>query len=103
MFNLGSVSTPSQKTEENGKHIITSGFIAYYKSYIVEELGKEVPVCAELKEKYRATTAYLRKKTTRFKAGSRDYWIGGEAEDFLKTGGMTSVENFEMQKRKEEK
>ena len=75
-----------------------SGFIAYYKSYFQGERGIEVPVTTEVIDLYKRTVKFLRTicisaKTKNIK---RQYWIGHNALQDIKSGTSINVDNLEL-------
>jgi len=79
---------------DEGRRIITSGDVSYYPKYWIGQLGEEIPVCAEIKEKYKAITKYIRGFSTKVRAGVRTYWVGEGALRKLRSGSETVIDEF---------
>lgn len=71
--------------------VLTPGFIGYFANYWIEELGAEIPLCPELKERYAAIRAYVRSIARRGRAGCRTYLVGHGACAALKSGCEAAV------------
>ena len=85
---------PSKSIERDNQNILSSGFVGYHRFYWIEQLKKEMPVSVELKERYRAVTKFLGSVCTKAKAGSRAYWVGGQAKDLISRGAITGIDNL---------
>lgn len=83
--------------EYEGADLITSGSVAYYRTYWVEEKGRELCVCDALKKRYEAVTAYLRSNCRRLVAGTnRAYWVGIATQVLLRQGTKAAVQGLEV-------
>ena len=81
--------------------IITTGFIAYYPKYWIEELDDNITVPEEIKAKYKEISKFIRSISTRLavKNFRRYYWVGNDALKLLQQGKITNSLDIDLPKK----
>jgi len=72
-------------------YLLTTGFVAHYSCYWIDELDENIPMCQPLKEKYKEVVKFIKKGSKKLKAGRRVYWVGEKAFKGLVSGAYRTI------------